>query len=73
MTIRTSVPQGSILGPLLFLIYVNMVNDRANVSNLFHFILFAHDTSLVSRPGTLLLLHSLLFSSFKVCIDGVGV
>ena len=50
MTIRTGVPQGSILDPLLFLIYVT---DVANVSNLFHFILFADDTSLESKTETL--------------------
>ncbi len=43
LTVTTGVPQGSILVPLLVVIYLN---DIANANNLFNFIIYADDTTL---------------------------
>ncbi len=45
LKIMTGVPQGSILGPLLFIIYMN---DIAHGSKIFDFIIYADDITLSS-------------------------
>ena len=55
--IKCGVPQGSVLGPLLFLCFIN---DLPNVSSFFHTSLFADDACLISSSTSSTLLQYLV-------------
>jgi hypothetical protein len=56
-SLSCGVPQGSILGPLLFLLYIN---DITQVSNKLSFIIFADDTNLFASHSNLHDLHTII-------------
>ena len=62
-TISCGVPQGSILGSLLFLLFIN---DLSKVSKLLHCIMFADDTSLFLSHPNYQDLHNLFNSELEL-------
>ena len=57
LPVTCDVPQGFILGPLLFILFIN---DIVNTSNLTEFIMFADDTILFFKHQNLITLYNIV-------------
>ena len=66
LPIKYGVPQGSVLGPVLFLMNIN---DLPNITNKFNFTLFADDTTLTFKSHNLYYLENEINSTLVLICD----
>ena len=64
ITVPCGIPQGSVLGPILFLLYMN---DFHECSSLRDFHLFADDANLLYRHKDIAILRQHINSELKKC------
>ena len=67
LLMKCGVPQGSVLGPLLFLIYINDLRNAIRFSIVHH---FADDTNLLYINKNLKTLEKKLIRTCGTCVSG---
>ena len=70
LPIKCGVPEGSVLGPVLFLMYIN---DLPNITNKRNFTLFADDTALTFKSHNLYDLKNEINSTLVLICDFVVI
>ena len=70
MLIQTGIPQGSILGPILFLLYMN---DIENCSKLLSFVLFADDTNIFYSNSCLEVINEVVQTEINKVTEWLNV
>ena len=68
--ITCGVPQGSVLGPLLFVLYIN---DLPNISNSFKPVLFADDTNLIFSDKSITALKTNIQRNLNKLFDWLNI
>ena len=64
--INCAVPQGSVLGPFLFLLYINDLNQAIKFCNVHH---FADDTNLICHSNSIKKLNKVVNADLKHLVN----